>query len=71
MIVAYDLIEWAVAALLALGATLVALRALKLSPTWSVVIGMVVFAGLWFPIRTHAVKIDIPPPQSNHDATGK
>jgi hypothetical protein len=61
---AYGLIEWAMAAILALGASLVVLKVFRFAPVWAVVIGMVVFTGLQFPIKTHAVLIDMPPPNS-------
>ena len=60
MIVFFDVIERGVTALLALGAALVALKGFKMAPVWALVIGMVVFAGLWFPIQTHAVRLDMP-----------
>jgi len=66
MIIAYDSIMWAVTALLSLGVSLIALKMLKLSPLWAVLIGMVVFAAIWFPIRTHAVMIKMPAPTTNH-----
>ncbi len=65
MIDPYQAAEWAISALIALGISLVALRLFKLAPTWALVIGMVVFTGLQFPIQTHAVKLDFPPPRSN------
>jgi hypothetical protein len=57
---AFDFIEWAVAALLALGASVVALKAFKLAPLWAVVIGILVFTGLQIPISTHAVMLKMP-----------
>ena len=57
-----DLIEWLIAALLALGASLLALKKFKVAPTWAVVIGISVFAILHFPIRTHAVMLTMPNP---------
>ena len=57
----FGLIEWAVSALVALGASLIALRVFKLAPIWALVIGMVIFTGLQFPIQTHAVKLDLIP----------
>lgn len=65
MIAYLDLIEWGVAALLALTASIIALRAFKLAPIWAVVIGIIVFTALHFPIQTHAVKLDMPAPKSN------
>ncbi len=53
-------IEWAVAAVAASGAAFVALRYFKFSPLWALIIGMVVFTGLQFPIQTHAVKLVMP-----------
>jgi hypothetical protein len=64
MIAYYDVIEWGVGALLALGASFIALKVFKLAPLWAVVIGIVVFTGLQFPIKTHAVLIHVPPPNS-------
>ena len=61
----YDLIEWGVSAILALGASLIVLKVFRLAPVWAVVIGMIVFTGLQFPIKTHAVMIDMPRPKSN------
>ena len=61
----FDLIEWGIAALLSLGATLIALKVFKLAPAWAVVIGIVVLTGLYLPLRTHAVRIEIPQPKSN------
>lgn len=60
-----DVIEWGFAALLALGASIVALKAFKLAPIWAVVIGIAVFTGLQFPIKTHAVMLEMPRPKSN------
>jgi len=57
--------EWGVSALIALAAALSALRWFKLAPLWAVVIGMVVFTGLQFPIKTHAVLLEMPRPKSN------
>ena len=65
MIAYLDLIEWGVAALLSLAASLIALRAFKLAPMWAVVIGIIVFTVLHFPIQTHAVKLDMPASKSN------
>ena len=62
MIGLLDAMEWGVAALLALGASLIALRVFKLSPVWALVIGMIVFTGLFFPIQTHAVLLELPRP---------
>ena len=47
-------IEWAVAAAVAFGAAFIALRYFKLSPLWALVIGMVIFTALQFPLATHA-----------------
>jgi hypothetical protein len=58
-----DAVEWAVAALLALGAALLALRVFKWGPILSLVIGMIVFTGLFFPITTHAIRLDMPRPK--------
>ncbi len=55
-------VEWVVAALLALGAAILALKVFKVSPIWALVIGMAIFTGLQFPIQTHAVKVDMPAP---------
>ena len=60
--IAFELIEWAVAASIALGIALIALKYFKLSLVWSLVIGMVVFTVVTFPIPTHAVKVTIPAP---------
>jgi hypothetical protein len=57
--------EWGVSALIALAAAIAALRWFKLGPIWAVVIGMAVFTGLQFPIRTHAVMLEMPLPKSN------
>ncbi len=59
MIDTFLAIGWGVTALLALGATLVALKVFRLSPVWSLVIGMAVFTVLHFPID---VKLDMPRP---------
>jgi len=55
-----DVVEWTVTALLALGAAMLALKVFRLAPVWSLVIGMAVFTGLWFPIQTHAVMLEMP-----------
>jgi hypothetical protein len=47
-------IEWAVAAAIAFGAAFIALRYFKLSPLWALVVGMVIFTGMQFPLVTHA-----------------
>lgn len=60
MIAAYYLLGWGITALLALGASLIALKVFKLPPIWAVVIGMVIFAGLNIPIKTHAVLQQMP-----------
>jgi hypothetical protein len=60
----FQAIEWGVSALLALGAALIALKTFRLSPVWSLVIGMAVFTVLHFPITTHAVKVDLPRPSN-------
>jgi hypothetical protein len=65
MIDPYQAAEWAISALIALAVSLVALRLFKLAPTWALVIGMVVFTGLQFPLRTHAVLPEMPRPKSN------
>jgi hypothetical protein len=65
MIDPYQAAEWAISALIALAVSLLALRRFKLSPTWALVIGMVVFTGLQFPITTHAVMLEMPRPKSN------
>jgi hypothetical protein len=65
MIAYFSVIEWGLSALLALGAALIALKIFKLGPVWALVIGMVIFTALQFPITTHAVKLDMPPPRSN------
>lgn len=52
--------EWLFGALIAFGAAFVALRYFKLSPLWALIIGMVVFTGLNFPLTTHAVRVDMP-----------
>lgn len=57
--------EWVVGAIIALAVAIAALRWLKLSPIWALVIGMAVFAGLTFPIQTHAIKLDMPRAKSN------
>ncbi len=56
--------EWVVSALLALGAALIALKVFKWGPVWALVVGMAVFTGLFFPIQTHAVRIDLPRPSN-------
>jgi hypothetical protein len=53
-------IDWAIGAVIAFAAALVALRYFKPSPLWALMIGMVIFTGLQFPITTHAVRIDMP-----------
>jgi hypothetical protein len=53
-------IEWIVTALVALAVTLIAFKAFKLSPVWSLAIGMAVFTVLNFPIPTHAVWVEMP-----------
>ena len=58
-------VEWGVSELIALAVAIAALRWFKLGPIWAVVIGMVVFTGLQFPIKTHAVMLEIPRPKSN------
>ena len=50
-------IEWAVAAIVAFGAALVALRYFKLAPLWALIVGMAIFTGLQFPITTHATVV--------------
>lgn len=65
MIAYLDLIEWGFSALLALAASLIALRVFKSAPMWAVVIGIIVFTVLRFPIPTHAVKLNMPAPKSN------
>ena len=47
-------IEWAVSAVIAFGAAFVALRYFKATPLWALVIGMVIFTGLRFPLATQA-----------------
>jgi len=56
----YDVIEWSFAALVALGVALAVLKLTKLGPLWALLIGMLVFTGLQFPLKTHAVKLDMP-----------
>jgi hypothetical protein len=63
-IAAYAVIEWSMAALLALGVTVLALKVFRLAPLWAVVVGMVVFTLLFFPITTHAVLLKMLPPKS-------
>ena len=46
-------IEWAVAAAISFAAAFIALRYFKLSTLWALVIGMVIFTGLQFPLVTH------------------
>ena len=65
MVLAFNALGWAVCALIGLGAALAALKYLKLSPVWALVIGMAVFTLLQFPIPTHAVKLDIPASKTN------
>jgi hypothetical protein len=60
MILAFNVLSWAVGALIGLGAALAALKYFKLSPVWAAVVGMTVFTLLRFPIPTHAVKLDMP-----------
>jgi hypothetical protein len=60
MIAIFNLLGWAFAALLALGASLLALKIFKVAPVWAVVIGIAVFTVLRFPIPTHAVRVDMP-----------
>lgn len=62
MIIFFTALGWLIAGLLGLGAAILALKVFKLSPIWALIIGMVVFAGLQFPIQTHAVKLDMPVP---------
>ena len=50
-------IDWAIGAAIAFAAAFVALRFFKLSPLWALIIGMVVFTGLQFPLTTHAVRV--------------
>jgi len=66
MVMLFNGIEWGTAALLALGAAILALKVFKLSPIWALVVGMVVFTGLQFPIQTHAVKLNMPLPRSSN-----
>jgi hypothetical protein len=56
----YSAIAWGTSALVALGASLLALKVFKVPPIWAVVIGIVVFTALGFPIPTHAVRVDMP-----------
>lgn len=65
MVEPYQAAEWAFSALLALAVSLVALRFFKLAPTWALIIGTVVFTGLQFPLRTHAVLLEMPRPKSH------
>jgi len=55
--------EWAVAAIVAIGVALVALRYFKLSPLWALIVGMVIFTGLQFPITTH---VTLPMPRHSN-----
>jgi hypothetical protein len=61
----YQAAEWGFNALLAIGLSLIALRVFKMADVWALVIGMVVFTGLQFPIRTHTVLLEMPRPKSN------
>jgi hypothetical protein len=65
LMLTYRALIWAVCGLFGTGAALVALKYFKLSPVWALVVGMAVFAGLQFPIETHAVMHQIPLPPSN------
>ena len=65
MIYALQLAVWGTAALIGLGVALFALKVLKLPPIWALILGMVIFAGIQFPIATHAVRIDMPSKNSN------
>ena len=58
-------VEWGASALITLAVSIAALRWFKLGPIWVVVIGMVVFTGLQFPIKTHAVLLEMPRQKSN------
>ena len=53
-------LDWLIAALIAFGIAFVALRYFKLSPFWALLIGMLVFTGLHFPITTHATMLVMP-----------
>ena len=52
--------DWAIGAAIAFGAAFVALRYFKLSPLVALIIGMVIFTGLQFPITTHMTKLVMP-----------
>ncbi len=56
----YEVIEWGLAALLALGVAVAVLKLTKLGRLLALVIGMLVFTGLQFPIKTHAVMLEMP-----------
>ncbi len=64
MIAFLSSIEWIVTAGIAFGVSLIALKIWKLSPLWALLIGMAVFTGLWFPIQTHAVMLEMPRPSN-------
>lgn len=55
-------IDWALTAIIAFGVALVALRYFKLSPLWALMVGMIVFTGLHFPIPIHtfAARVEVP-----------
>jgi hypothetical protein len=53
-------LDWLIGAALAFGVAFVALRYFKVSPFWALLIGMLVFTGLHFPIGTYATKLVIP-----------
>lgn len=55
-------LDWLIGASLAFGAAFVALRYFKLSPFWALLIGMLVFTGMHFPIQTHAALVEVPRP---------
>jgi hypothetical protein len=63
--IVFNLIEWAVAALLAFGASVLALKKFNVRPLWAVAIAILVLIALQFPIQTHAVKLSMPAQKAN------
>lgn len=62
MIDLFFVLDWVVAAALAFGAAFVALRYFKLSPLLALIIGMVIFTGLHFPLYVFTARVVIPAP---------
>jgi uncharacterized membrane protein YjjB (DUF3815 family) len=61
-VIAFNILEWALAALLALVVSLIAIKRFKMRPIWAFFIGAAIFACLTIPIPTHAVRVDMPAP---------